>query len=101
MPTREAIGEEQRHRARRRDVKWLADAAGVAADQVALQRGELVARNGDAAEVAKAGGDAVDLPSLLLDALDDGARRANALYRPSGQVNCAFATRDSDDLALT
>jgi hypothetical protein len=43
----------------------------VAADQVALQRGELVVWDGDAAEVAKAGGDAVDLPSLLLDALDE------------------------------
>ncbi len=71
----------------------------MAADQVALQRGELVAWDGDAAEVAKAGGDAVDLPSLLLDALDDGARGADALNGPSGQVYWRVRAGDSDDLA--
>src|SRR4051794_4017587 len=98
MPVREAIGEEQHDRARRRDVERLADAAGVAADQVALQRGELVARDRDTAEMTEAGRDAVDLTSLLLDALDDGARNVNALDRHWGQMDLRSLTRDCDDL---
>src|SRR5215471_15759810 len=60
VPAREATGEKQRDRSCHRNIKWLTDAAGVAADQVALQRGKLVTWDGDAAEVAKPSSDAVD-----------------------------------------
>src|SRR5262249_36848688 len=99
MPAREAVGQEQCHRARRRNIERLADATGVAADQVTLQRGELLARGGDATQVTKDGGDAVELTPLLFDPLDDGARGLDPLDCLRGQVNSRAFTRDRDHLA--
>jgi hypothetical protein len=64
-----------------------------------LQRGKLVVRDGDAAEVAKASGDTVNLAAFFLDTLDDGARSVDALNGVRGQVCWRVRPSDSGDLA--
>ena len=61
--------------------KRLADAGGVTAQQVDLQRAERVARDGRLRERAEAGVDAVDRRIAERLAIDDGARRVDALRR--------------------
>jgi hypothetical protein len=70
----------------------------VAADQVALQRGELVARDGDAAEVTETGSDAIDLTPFILDTFDDGARGTDARNGLSGEMYWRVRAGDSDNL---
>mgnify|MGYP003344449534 CR=1 FL=1 len=60
MPARELVGAQKQHRAPLLLGKRLADAAGVAQDQVALQRAQLVGRNAPRGELPKSRVDAVD-----------------------------------------
>src|SRR5579859_6059681 len=59
VAARETVGEHEHDGARGGDVERLADARGVAADEVALKRFDMIIGDLDAAEVAEARRDAV------------------------------------------
>ena len=74
-PFREHVGAQRHRRAHGAHRQRLADAGGMAAKQVQLQRAKRFARNARFRERAKSGVDAVDRPHRRLRLpLDDGAR---------------------------
>ncbi len=78
---RQDVGAQRHRRAHGADRQRLADAGGVAAQQIQLQRAERVARNRGLGERAEAGVDAVDRLVAGRLAIDDRARRVDARAR--------------------
>ena len=97
---REALGEHvgaQRHRrAHVAHRQRIADAGGVAAQQVALQRFQRVGRDLDFGERSESGVDAVDRLVAARLPIDDRARRADARRAAAGAIatrSCAVGDR--------
>ena len=61
VPARERVGSQRHHRAHGGAAERLADARGVAPDEVALERLDLPGRDRDVGELSEARRDAIDL----------------------------------------
>src|SRR5215472_14248342 len=96
MPARETVRQEQQHGAYGRDVEWLAGAASVTADQIALQLRELAGGDLDATQMPKSGGDTVNGAPLRADVLDEVPRRAHPLVCARRQPYVRPRARDGD-----
>ncbi len=82
VPAREGVGPQRHHRAHRRGpAARTPDARGVASDQVALERFDLLPRDRDVGELAEARRHAVDRLPRADRAVDDAARGG---HRPAG-----------------
>jgi len=99
MATRQAVRQQQHHRAHGIRREWFADAAGMAANQVALKLGQVIAGDFDAAEVTKSGRDTIDGAPLRADALDKGTRRRHTVRRIGRQAHPRALTRDRHHIA--
>ncbi len=98
MPAREAMRQEQHDGADRRDVEGIADAAGMAANQIALQGGEVRLRNLDAAEMAEASSDAVDRAIFRHQALHQSACHADTRGGGGREPHQSGLVRYRDDV---
>ena len=85
MAARQDVGAQRHHRADDGNGEEVADAGGVAAQQVDLQRVERVGRDADLGEGSKPGVDAVDRRVAGGRAIHDGARRVHPRLRVLGQ----------------
>ena len=96
---RQHVGAQRHRRAHDRHRQRLADARGVAAQQVHLQLRQRLGGNLHFGEVAEAGVDAVGRRVAIGELVDDGARGAHARARRSvsdtGAKSCAIATSSS------
>ncbi len=93
----EHVGAKHQHGARFGLAERLAHAAGMAADQIGLELGEMVAGDADVSQLAKAGVDAVDGLPRGNDALDEGAARGHALARGVSDGDGATIERNTFD----
>lgn len=94
----ENIGAQQKHGARFRFAKRVADTTGVAAHKIDLQLSEFVWSDAHVGQLAKSGIDAVNGFSCSEDLLDESSTLAHALLR-SGR-DCDRSTGDGDRLDL-
>ena len=93
----EHVGAEQQHGARFGLAERLAHAAGMAADEVGLELGEMVAGDADVSQLAEAGVDAVDRLPRGDNALDKRAARGHALARGVSDGDGTTFERDGFD----
>ena len=96
-PFRQDVRAQRHGRAHDRHRQWVADARGVAAQKVHLQRVELLARNLHFGEVAEAGVDAVGGRVMLRTVVNDRARRPHTLPRGAAERD-PVAICDGDEL---
>ncbi len=97
-PLRQHVRPQRHRRADDGHGERIADAGGVAAEQVHLQRPERVWRDADFRELAEAGVDAVGRLVALREAVDDGPRRAHALARGISQSDRLAVVRDGNEV---
>jgi hypothetical protein len=97
-PLSEAVRTEKDQRADRLLRERIADAGGVAPDEVELQLPELLARDHDVGELSEARRHAVNDAPFGDGTVDHGARRLDALHRLRRQRDAVSAARHGDDV---
>ncbi len=98
VAARQDMGSQQHQGARRLGRERRSDAGAVAADQIQLQRLELIMRDAHVLEVAEAGVDSVDLLAAREDPLHQGVRPLHPPPRIRGEADVGPAAGDRRDL---
>ena len=94
----EGVGTQNEDRAHDVRGKRWPDAGGVAAQEIALERAELVVRNAHGREVAESGVDAINGIVGLRDFCDDPRRLLDLPLRGAVEAHGDVAARDGDDV---
>ena len=94
-PLRQHVRAQRDQRAHDRHRQRFADARGVAADEIELERGEIAGGNRDVRQRAESGVDAVDRRARRRVPIDDGARRAHARDRVGRERDTFVAVGDA------
>jgi hypothetical protein len=84
VPLGQYVGAQQEHRPHLRHWQWLADAAGVAAHQVSLQRYQFIHSDPHFGQLAKSGVDTVDGFAATNDRVHNPSRCLHPGTRPAG-----------------
>src|SRR5437660_8983468 len=95
---REHVGAQQHHRAHFGLRKWIADSAGVTANQIQLEDLDLVVGNSYVSQLAKAGVNAINDVVTLDDVVDHFSRRGHSLFGGRRDLDLFIAGRDRGNL---